>query len=81
MQAIKAYYDEGKLIPFEPIRIPNGSHVIITILDYSINNKDDILNSWFQRLHKARTDSMDEKMIYIPRSKEMRPPINLNGEL
>jgi len=33
MQAIKAYYDEGKFVPFKPVDIPNGRHVIVTILD------------------------------------------------
>ena len=88
MQAIKAYYDdEGKFVPFEPVRIPKGSHVIVTILDFPIlglpaANKDDAasdtaLGSWLNRLYEARAASMNEEMRYIPRSREMRPPINL----
>ncbi|MCL2378390.1 MAG: antitoxin family protein [Defluviitaleaceae bacterium] len=33
MQAIKAYYEEGKFIPVRPINIPKGSQAIVTILD------------------------------------------------
>ena len=87
MQAIKAYYDEGKFIPFEPVRIPKGSHAIVTILDFPIlglpvANKNDAAsdtatNSWLKRLHKARDASIDEEMMYIPRSRETRLPINL----
>jgi len=39
MQAVKAYYDEGKFIPFHPIKIPKGSHAIITILDFPIKGE------------------------------------------
>ena len=34
MQAIKAYFDEGKFIPFRPVRIPKGSYAIVTVLDF-----------------------------------------------
>ena len=92
MQAIKAYYDEGKFIPFEPVQIPRGSHVIVTILDFPIlglpaTDKDDApsdiaLSLWLNRLREARLASIDEEMTCIPRSREMRPPINMadNGE-
>ena len=36
MQAVKAYFDEGKFVPFKPVAIPQGSHAIITILDFPI---------------------------------------------
>ena len=92
LQAVKAYYDEGKFIPFEPIGIPKGSHVIVTILDFPIQglpavNENDTptdaaLNQWFNRLHEARVASMNEELAYFPRSREMRPAVNLadNGE-
>ena len=37
MQACKAYYSEGRFVPFEPLEIPEGSHAIVTILDFSIS--------------------------------------------
>ena len=33
MQAVKAYYDGSRFIPYEQITIPKGSQVIVTILD------------------------------------------------
>ena len=90
VQTIKSYYDDGKFVPFEPVSIPKGSHVIITVLDFPTPvlptvSKDDTaagttLNSWLNRLHAARTASMNEEVTYIPRSKEIRPPINLTDD-
>ena len=89
MQTIKAYYDEGKFVPFQPVSIPNGSHVIITLLDLPINEDTSADNSgvtanesreqWIKRLHDSLDLSMDEELpdIYFRRSKDMRPPINL----
>ena len=37
MQAIKtyrAYYDDGLFIPYEPVTIPKGCQVIVTVLDF-----------------------------------------------
>ena len=89
MQTIKAYYDEGKFIPFHPVSIPNGSHVIITLLDMPASEVSSTDNSvaatnesreqWLMRLHEALDLSMDEELpdVYFQRSKDMRPPINL----
>jgi len=38
MQAVKAYYNGDTFTPFEPVKIPKGSHAIITILDFPIND-------------------------------------------
>jgi len=35
MQAVKAYYDDGKFIPLQPIRLPKGSSAVITISLFS----------------------------------------------
>ena len=34
MQAYRAYYNEGRFIPLEQLEIPEGSHAIITVLDF-----------------------------------------------
>ena len=37
MQAVKAYrayYDDGLFIPYEPVAIPKGCQVIVTVLDF-----------------------------------------------
>jgi hypothetical protein len=73
VQAVKAYFDEGAFIPFEPISIPKGSHAIITILD-------DGFSSWHKRMKEALALSMDEELNekYFTRSKDMRPPLNFD---
>ena len=85
MQAIRAYYDEGKFVPFKPVKIPKGSHAIVTILDFPLDRSTSEADGapgesrieWLKRLHEAIDFSMDEEMPHIPRSKEMRPPINM----
>ena len=86
MQAVKAYYEEGKFVPFQPVKIPKGSHAIVTILDFytsdnSSTNDPDIQPNesrieWLNRLEAAIDSSMDEDLPDWPfaRSKEMRPP-------
>jgi predicted DNA-binding antitoxin AbrB/MazE fold protein len=34
MQACRAYYNNGRFVPFEPLEIPEGSQAIITVLDF-----------------------------------------------
>ncbi|MCL2405199.1 MAG: hypothetical protein FWC92_06600 [Defluviitaleaceae bacterium] len=38
MQAVKAYYNGDTFTPFKPVKIPKGSHAIVTILDFPIND-------------------------------------------
>ena len=89
MQAIKAYYNEGTFIPFEPVMIPQGSHAIITILDSVINQEEHIdepmqdnndFYTWQKRMEDALALSMDEELpeAYFTRSKDMRTPINFD---
>ena len=40
MQACRAYYSEGRFIPFEPLNIPEGSKAIITVLDFPMESID-----------------------------------------
>jgi len=54
MQAVKAYYDEGKFVPFQPIKIPKGSHAIVTILDFSIDGMDDKCRRQLEALKRFR---------------------------
>ena len=81
MQAVKAYYEDGKFIPFQPVRVPKGSHAIITILDFPIIEvkHDGSRIEWLNRLEVAIDLSMDEELPDWPfqRSKEMRPPLDL----
>jgi len=34
---------------------------------------------WLERLEAAVEQSLDEELVYIPRSKEMRPPLNFDN--
>ena len=87
MQAIKAYYDEGKFVPFKPIKIPKGSHAIVTILDFPIDEGqhtieegtvcDDSRVEWLNRLNDAIRLSMDEDLPDFPRIKTVREHLNL----
>ena len=88
MQAIKAYYSEGAFIPFEPVAIPKGSHAIVTILDFVVNQTqlsddplyDEDFQAWHKRMKKALSLSMDDELpeIYFKRSKDMKPPLNFD---
>jgi len=88
MQAVKAYYYEGAFVPFEPVVIPKGSHAIVTILDFVINQAqvsddlafDDDFPAWHKRMQEALALSMDEELPenYFQRSKDTRPPLNFD---
>ena len=41
MQACRAYYNNGRFIPFESLEIPEGSQAIITVLDFPAENIDE----------------------------------------
>ena len=83
MQAVKAYYDDGRFVPVDPIKLPNGSSAVITIFDFPIVEVKPIKNEsrieWFNRLSEARELAKDEDLPDWPfeRSKEVRPPIDL----
>jgi len=81
MQAVKAYYDEGKFVPVKPIKLPKGSSAVITIFDFPMaeDTMHESRAEWLNRLREARELARDEDLPDWPfqRSKEMRPPINL----
>ena len=89
MQAVKAYYNGDTFTPFKPVKVPKGSHAIVTMLDFSIsetqlqNNTKDVPNEsrivWLNRLEAAIDLSMEEELPDWPfqRSKEMRSPLDL----
>jgi len=63
MQAVKAYYNGGTFTPFKPVKIPKGSHAIITILDFPINDAlipnilDDVSVQQIEAMHQFITEN------------------------
>ena len=73
MQAVKACYNGDTFTPFKPVKIPKGSHTIVTILDFFINEelqvKDEEQNmqdesriEWLNRLEAAIDLATDEEL-------------------
>jgi len=64
MQAIKAYYEDGKIITIQAVKIPKSSLAIITILDFPINEvkSKESRREWLNRLEAAIDLSMDEDL-------------------
>ena len=63
--------NEGTFVPFEPVVLPKGSHAIVTILDFAINQAqatDEIIqddgdfSSWHDQMQEALALSMDEDL-------------------
>ena len=49
MQAVKtyrAYYDGGLFIPYEPVTIPKGCQVVITVLDSPVEGVQESMSSY-----------------------------------
>ena len=87
MQAVRAYSNNGIFVPFQPIKVADGSQAIITILDFPMNapnvvddsiQNDDDFEEWFSQLKKSIELSMDEELpdVYFERSNTMRPPLD-----
>jgi len=77
MQAVKAYYNGDTFTPFKPVKIPKGSHAIITILDFPINDAavsnelDDMSIRQIEVMRQfiAESDSCDEPIPAFERLK------------
>ena len=87
MQTVRAYSSNGTFIPFQPIRVPNGSQAIVTILDFPVDKPpvdnmeeqgDENFAAWHRQLKETIAFSMDEELPdeYFQRSNEMRPPLD-----
>jgi predicted DNA-binding antitoxin AbrB/MazE fold protein len=61
MQAVKAYYDEGKFVPLGLGKLPEGTQAIITVLDEPLQGIEERLKA-FDDLCKAIDDAVDEEM-------------------
>ena len=45
MQAYRAYYSRGQFVPLEPLKIPEGSHAIVTVLDFSTKEVQQVVET------------------------------------
>jgi len=61
MQACRAYYEKGRSIPFEPLKIPEGSQAIITVLDSSAES-----------IHKIPGDISDRQKEAVARFRDIK---------
>jgi len=59
MQAVKAYFNGDSFTPLKPLKIPKGSHAIITILDFPL---DDVSINQIKAMRQfiAENDSCNE---------------------
>ena len=67
MQAYKAYYDEGKFIPVEPVKIPKGSQAIVTVLDLPIKKVQESEETSEEKI-QSRLECLNELKIMITES-------------
>ena len=61
MQACRAYYSEGRFVPLKPLKIPEGSQAIVTILDFFTNeaqqaDKDDVCRRQAEAMRRFREE-------------------------
>ena len=61
MQAVKAYYNEGRFVPLGLGRLPEGTQAIITVLDEPAPNIPERLKA-FSALCDAIDAASDEEM-------------------
>ena len=80
MQAYKAYYEHGRVVPLGKPSIPEGSALIITVLETPIKNRAERQQKAFKQFMAAMkntpplTDEFDEiisKRVNIQREVEL----------
>jgi len=85
MQAYKAYYRRGHVVPVDEPIIPEGSELIITVLESRREQQGEFVEDdkllrleWLDRLHDALNLAESEPFPFTPRSSAMREPLALN---
>ena len=91
-QVYEGYFKAGRFyVDGKTIHIPEQRRVFITILDVVDSTDDEESNTtgnddkkiraeYLKNLNEALAASMDEELVYIPRSKKMREPVMLTDE-
>ena len=83
VQAFEGYWENGSFYSLgQPILITGRQRAILTLLNEPVREIQAIPNEsrivWLNRLNEAIENSMDEELPDIPRSREMRPPVNFD---
>ena len=85
MKAYRAFYRRGRIVPVGEPAIPEGSELIITVLDLDSSPDDDdqekqktLRLEWLERLHAAVNFAEGEPFELIPHSATMKEPLLLN---
>ena len=84
-QAYEGYFENGNFFASgRVVRLPERKRVVITVLDEPAKIKSEMSSgekerrlAWLKKLDELTIAARDEELIYIPRSKKMRPPLDL----
>ena len=85
LRSYEGYFENGSFFTAgQTIRLPEKMRVIVTISDEPIKtiihpDETERRKVWLKELDEAIKASADEELIYIPRSKEMKPPLDFSN--
>ncbi|MDR1701962.1 MAG: DUF104 domain-containing protein [Sporomusaceae bacterium] len=65
MQACRAYYQNGRFVPLETLKIPEGSQAIVTVLDFPVED--------FNKKSNSQLEAFDALIAEIHESGEEVP--------
>ena len=82
-KAYEGYFENGQFrVSGMTIHIPERRRVFLAILDEDvqtlINEDYELRVAWLERLSNLAALSMDEELMYIPRSNKMREPVDFS---
>ena len=86
LRSYEGYFENGSFFTAgQTIRLPEKMRVIVTISGEPIKtmiqpDETERRKAWLKELDEAKKEAAGEEFIYIPRSKEMRPPINFSDQ-
>ena len=81
MQEYEGYFENGRFTPIgKSVNIRGRRRVVLKVFDEPSQPPDteqELRAAWLKRLDTAISLSLDEELIVIPRSAQMREPIDL----
>ena len=80
----EGYFENGLFhVSGTTLRIPERQRVLLTVIDVKeqamIEGEKEQRLAWLERLKTLISLSMDEELLYIPRSKSMHSPLDLSN--